>query len=155
MKDLDGAATAAVWAPLDECLAVLEAVDRYPTWYPQVVRDVEVLERDPRGQPSRVRTKLHVSRGPVVKDFDLILVVAVESNAVKLTRPPDNPSPQQFDVAWQLRDGGETTIELHLHAKLNVRRFMPLGGVGNALAQGFVAAAKSAIESQRADRRTE
>ena len=138
-------------APVEECLAVLEAVDRYPAWCPEMVRDVEVLERDPRGQPSRVRTKLHVSRGPLVKNFDLILVVVVEPpDAVKLTRPADTPSPQQFDVAWRLRDGGQTTIELRLHAKLNVPRFMPLGGVGNALAEGFVAAAASAIASQRA-----
>jgi hypothetical protein len=68
MKELDGTAMAAVPAPVEECLAVLEAVDRYPAWYPEVVRD----------------------------------------------------------------------------------RFMPLGGVGNAVAERFVAAAASAIASQRA-----
>jgi Polyketide cyclase / dehydrase and lipid transport len=69
MKKLHGTATEVVAAPLDQCLALLEAVDRYPTWYPEVVRDVEVLDRDPSGQPTRARTKLHVSRGPLVKDF--------------------------------------------------------------------------------------
>jgi len=130
---------------------LLEAIDRYPDWYPQVARDVEVLERDSRGHPSRVRTKLHVSRGPVVKDFDLVLAVVVERpETVKLTRAADDPSPQQFEVAWRLRDEGQTRIELVLHAKLRVPRFMPLGGIGNAMAQGFVAAAARELDSQRA-----
>ena len=56
MKDLHGSATTAIEATPEHCIAVLAAVDRYPTWYPDVVRDVEVLERDDAGMPRRART---------------------------------------------------------------------------------------------------
>jgi ribosome-associated toxin RatA of RatAB toxin-antitoxin module len=148
MKKLHGTATEVVAAPLDECLALLEAVDRYPSWYPEVVRDVEVLDRDPSGQPTRVRTKLHVSRGPLVKDFDLILAVVIEPPAtVKLTRPTNDPSEQELDVTWCLQDGEGTRIELYLDANLRVPRFLPVSGIGDSMAQGFVAAARRALDS--------
>jgi hypothetical protein len=102
MKELHGRATGIVAAPLDECLALLEAVDRYPAGYPEVVRDVEVLNRDPSGRPTRARTKVHVSRGPLVKDFDLVLAIVGEPPAtVKLTRPTHDPSQQRLDVTWR------------------------------------------------------
>ena len=150
MKKIHGAATEVVAAPLDECLALLEAVDGYPTWYPEVVRNVEVLDRDPSGQPTRARTKLHVSRGPLVKDFDLILAIVIEPPAtVKLTRPANDPSQQQFDVTWRLQDGDGTRIELYLDANLRVPRFLPVGGIGNSMAKSFIAAARRALASQR------
>lgn len=142
MKELQGRATALVAAPLDECLALLAAVDRYPAWYPEVVQDVEVLERGPDGGPTRVRTKLHVARGAVVKDFDLVMAVAVQPpGSVDLTRVGDHGSDQRFDVSWRLREEQRTRIDLDLRAALNVPRFLPLGGIGDSIAQGFVAAA--------------
>jgi ribosome-associated toxin RatA of RatAB toxin-antitoxin module len=150
MKKLHGTATEVVAAPLDQCLALLEAVDRYPTWYPEVVRDVEVLDRDPSGQPTRARTKLHVSRGPLVKDFDLILAIVVEPPAtVRLSRPTNEPCQQQFGVVWRLQEGEDgTRIELSLDADLRVPRFLPVGGIGNSMAKGFVAAARRALASR-------
>jgi hypothetical protein len=146
MKKLHGAATEVVAAPLDECLALLKAVDRYPTWYPEVVRKVDVIDRDPSGEPTRARTKLHVSRGPLVKDFDLILAIVTEPPAtVKLTRPTSDPSEQQFGVTWRLHDGDGTRIELNLEANLAVPRFLPVRGIGNSMAKGFVAAARKAL----------
>jgi Polyketide cyclase / dehydrase and lipid transport len=146
MKQLHGTATQVVAAPLDECLALLKAVDRYPAWYPEVVREVEILDRDPSGQPTRARTKLHVSRGPLVRDFDLILAIVIELPAtVKLTMPTTDPSQQQFGVMWRLQDGEGTRIELYLDANLRVRRFLPVGGIGNSMAKGFVAAACRAL----------
>ena len=145
MKQLHGTATEVVAAPLDECLALLEAVDRYPDWYPEVVREVEVLDRDPSGQPTRARTKLHVSR-PLVKDFDLVLAIVVEPPAtVKLTRPTNDSSQQQLDVTWRLQDRDGTRIELYLNANLRVPRLLPLGGIGTSMAKGFVAAASRAL----------
>jgi ribosome-associated toxin RatA of RatAB toxin-antitoxin module len=150
MKKLHGTATEVVAAPLDECLALLKAVDRYPTWYPEVVREVEVLDRDPSGQPTRARTKLHVSRGPLVKDFDLILAIVIEPPAtVKLTMPTNDPSQQQFGVTWRLQDDEGTHIELYLDAILRVPRFLPVGGIGNSMAKGFVAAARRALAPER------
>lgn len=136
-------------APFGHCLAVLEAVDRYPAWYPEMVREVEVLERSPAGQPTRVRAKLHVQYGPVVKDFDLVLAVTVQPpGIVKLSKVTAEPSEQRFDVIWHLQDGVATQIELDLHANLSVPRFVPLGGIGNAIAEGFVTAADRAVMAE-------
>jgi ribosome-associated toxin RatA of RatAB toxin-antitoxin module len=143
MKELRGAAATLVPAPLAQCLALVEAVDGYPVWYPEVVRAVDVLERDARGLPSRAQTKLHVSAGPMTKDFDLLMAVTVEPPAtVKLTKVGGNA---KFDVIWRLTDGENTRIELQLDANLDVPRFVPLGDVGDSVAQGFVSAASAEL----------
>lgn len=143
MKELRGSAATLVPAPLAQCLALVEAVDGYPAWYPEVVRAVDVLERDARGLPSRAQTKLHVSAGPMTKDFDLLMAVTVEPPAtVKLTKVGGNA---KFDVTWRLTDGENTRIELQLDANLDVPRFVPLGDVGNSVAQGFVSAASAEL----------
>ncbi|MBV9005239.1 MAG: hypothetical protein JO181_11320, partial [Solirubrobacterales bacterium] len=93
MKELHGTASAVVPAAQDRCMELLEAVDRYPEWHPDVVKSVEVLERDAGGQPSKVRAKLRVERPPVAKDFDLVMAVAIDPpGAVDLTRVQDDPS---------------------------------------------------------------
>ena len=146
MAQLRGTATDVVAAPLAECFAFVQAVDRYPSWHPDVVREVEVLVRDAEGRPQRVRTKLHVARGPLVKDFDLIMAVIAEPpESLKLARVSDHPSAQSFDVAWRLRKGSETQMAVDLSANLNVPRFLPLGDIGNSMAEGFVQAAKDAL----------
>jgi ribosome-associated toxin RatA of RatAB toxin-antitoxin module len=143
MKELRGSAATLVPAPLAQCLALVEAVDGYPAWYPEVVRAVDVLERDARGLPSRAQTKLHVSAGPMTKDFDLLMAVTVEPPAtVKLTKVGGDA---KFDVIWRLTDGENTRIELQLDANLEVPRFVPLGDVGNSVAQGFVSAVSAEL----------
>jgi hypothetical protein len=143
MKELRGAATAMVPAPLAQCLALVQAVDRYPDWYPEVVRAVEVLERDADGVPSRAQTKLHLSVGPVTKDFDLLMAVTVEPPAtVKLAKAG---GAAKFEVIWHLTEGENTRIALELDASLDVPRFLPLGDVGNSVAQGFVSAASAEL----------
>ena len=134
---------ALVPAPLAQCVALVEAVDGYPVWYPEVVRGVEVLDRDARGVPTRAQTKLHLSVGPVTKDFDLLMAVTVEPPAtVKLAKVGGDA---QFDVIWRLTEGENTRIELELKAGLDIPRFLPLGDVGNSAAQGFVAAASAEL----------
>jgi ribosome-associated toxin RatA of RatAB toxin-antitoxin module len=142
MKELHGSAHAAVDAPVDKCVALLEAVDRYPEWHPDVVHEVEVLARND-GHPTRVRAKLHVARGPLVKDFNLVMSVASDgARQVRLTKVQDAQSgPEQFEVTWLVEDTGPTLIRLDLSASLDVPRFLPVGGVGDGLAEGFVAAA--------------
>ena len=101
------------------------------------------LERDARGLPSRVRTELHLSVGPLTKDFDVLMAVTVEPPAtVKLAKVGGNA---KFDVIWRLNEGENTRIELELDASLDVPRFLPLGDVGNSVAQGFVAAASAEL----------
>ncbi len=147
MKDLHGTASAVVAAPLDRCRELLEAVDRYPTWYPEAVRDVEVLERDPTGRPRKVRAKLHLARGPLVKDFDLVLAVVSEPpGTIRLTRIADAGA-SKFAVTWRFREEQGTRVDLDLAASMSVPRFIPVGGIGDAIAGGFIDAATRTLES--------
>jgi hypothetical protein len=93
-----------------------------------------------------------VSYGPLVKDFNLLLAIRVERpGTVQLTRIPHAPSDQEaFQVTWRLEDRGETGIRLDLAANLSVPRLVPLGGVGDAMAAGFVRAATRALDPRRA-----
>jgi hypothetical protein len=127
----------------------VSAVDRYPSWYPETVRDAEVMVRDAEGRPSGVRTTVHVAVGPLVRDFELLLEVRVrEGHEVRLSRIPNEPTdPERFEVVWRVgADGPPTRLELELAATLDVPRLVPVGGVGDRLAQGFVDAAKRELE---------
>ena len=123
-------------------------MDGYPTWFPEMVRDVEVLQRDASDQPTRAQTKLHVARGPLVHDFDLLMAIAVEPpGTVKLSKVTNDRSPSRFDVTWSLQAAESTRIELNLSATLSVSERVPVGDIGNAIAEQFVAAASRALAS--------
>jgi ribosome-associated toxin RatA of RatAB toxin-antitoxin module len=145
MKELHGTATQSVNAPIDRCYALLVAVEDYPRWHPDVVRSAEVLERRPDGNPARAHADLHVAVGPLTKDFNLTLMIQLAPPAsVTLTRVPHDSSDQErFRVSWTLAaaPGGGTEISLALDANLSVPRLVPLGGIGDGLADGFVASA--------------
>ena len=131
-------------------MALFEDIDRYPTWHPDVVKEAEVLERDAQGHPTKAHCKLHVERGPMTRDFDLMMAVTVDpAGTVKLSRIPHQPSDgERFNVTWTVAGGNpSTTIQLDLLADLNVPRFIPLGGVGDEIAQGMVNAATRALAS--------
>jgi Polyketide cyclase / dehydrase and lipid transport len=150
MRDLHGTAETTVAASVEKCVAFLAAVDRYPDWYPEVVKDVSVLEHEPDGRPCLVRTKLHVKRGPVAHDFELVMAVDVQApGTVALAKR--GGSEQQFDITWHARGGKETRLEVELSAALKVPRVLPLGDVGNALASGFVEAASRQLASDEAE----
>ncbi|HEY1509556.1 MAG TPA: SRPBCC family protein [Solirubrobacteraceae bacterium] len=150
MKELHGTSSASVNAPPERCIALFEAVGDYPSWHPEVVREVEVLDQHEAGHPSRVQTKLHVARGPLVKDFDLLMSVGSDGKReVKLTKvhTPDSGS-EVFEVTWRVLEAGAgTRISLDLVASLDVPRFLPVGGVGDGMAEGFVAAAVKQLSS--------
>jgi ribosome-associated toxin RatA of RatAB toxin-antitoxin module len=130
-----------------QCFALVEAVDDYPLWYPDGVRTVDVLERDAHGVPSRLRTRLRVSVGPLTKDFDLLMAVMVEPpTTVKLVKVDGTA---KFDVIWRLHDGQHTRVEVKLDATVDVPRLLPLKGVGNSLAEGFVSAASVELARRR------
>jgi ribosome-associated toxin RatA of RatAB toxin-antitoxin module len=143
VKRLQGSGEVEVSAAPPQCFALLEAVEHYPDWYPEVVRRVEVLERDGDGTASRAHATLHAAVGPLVKDFDLLLAVAAEPlTAVTLTRiPHGRADEEEFRVRWRVLAGPRTRIELRLDANLSVPRLAPVGGLGDSLAKGFVAAA--------------
>ena len=60
MKHLTGTAQAGVGVPIEECLTFLASLEAYPSWYPDVVREVEVVESGKDGLPLRAETKLHL-----------------------------------------------------------------------------------------------
>lgn len=146
MREFHGEAAGVVAAPVEDCFALLAAIDGYPDWCPDIVRDVEVFDRGANGQPSRVRMKMHIARGALVREFDLFLAVVIEPpGSVKLTRVTDHPTNQEFNATWRLRRAGSTRVALELDARLRVPSYVPAGGVGDAIAEGFVTAACRAL----------
>jgi ribosome-associated toxin RatA of RatAB toxin-antitoxin module len=151
VKEVVGAASAAVSAPIEDCFALLMAVDRYPSWYPEAVREVEVVQRGADGDPAMVRARLHASIGPVAREFHLLLVVeASRPQTVRLRRVPHDPSDRErFEVTWRLEQAAGTRIRVQLAANLSVPRLLPVGGIGDAMANGFVSAAARAVGGDR------
>jgi ribosome-associated toxin RatA of RatAB toxin-antitoxin module len=144
MKELRGSATAAVRATPEQCIAVIAAVDRYPTWYPDVIREVEVLERDAQGLARRARTRVHLAVGPLANDYRFEITVAVQPSAVLLSRVPNPGSdPERLEIHWQVR---RRQLGVDLMARLDVPRFLPIGGAGDSVAQGFVEAARRVLD---------
>ncbi len=151
MKHLHGSAQAAVDLPIEGCFALLAALEDYPSWYRDVVRQVEVVESGDDGLPLRAETKLHLAHGPVSRDLDLLLAVRVRRpSLVELTHVPRGPSSgASFDATWRLEDQAGTRLELELDATMPLPRLVPLGGVGNAFAAGFMRAAVARLQSGR------
>jgi ribosome-associated toxin RatA of RatAB toxin-antitoxin module len=148
MKELRGSAEMTVAATPEACFALVEAVDRYPSWLGEEIREVDVLSADSDGKPSRVRTLLHVSVGPLVRDFDLAMDVNFEAlKEVSLSRVRQKDSDtSRFDVVWHVGAGPPTSLAIELAATLDVPRLVPLGGVGDQMAQRFVEAANRELE---------
>jgi hypothetical protein len=151
VKELTGSASAATDAAPPDCLSLLEEIDRYPAWAPDIVKEAEVLERDADGHPLKARTKLHVERGPLTRDFNLLFDVKVDTaGTIALSRIPHEASDKErFDVTWRVHGGHSARIELNLVANLDVPRFIPLGGVGDAMAGDLVSAARRALSRSR------
>ena len=149
MKELTGSASATTPAVPQQAIALLENIDGYPTWCGDVVQEAEVLERDAEGHPTQARTRLHVERGPLTRDFNLVMSVRVEpAGTIKLSRIPHEPSDaERFDVTWRVDGPPGTRIQLDLAANLNVPRLVPLGGVGDSLAQDLLSAATRELAS--------
>ncbi len=147
MKHLHGEARAAVRVPVGDCFAFLAALDAYPSWHADVVRDVQVVEADGDGIPLKAETKLHLAWGPVSRDIDLLLGVDVEEPSLVQLRhiPRGRSSGASFDATWRLEDGAETRLALELDATMPVPRLVPLTGVGNAFADGFMKAAVAGL----------
>jgi hypothetical protein len=149
VKELTGSGSVTTSASPADCMTLLEDIDRYPTWAPDIVKEAEVLERDAAGHPVKARTKLHVERGPLTRDFDLVLDVSIDpAGTIALRRIPHQPTDEErFDVTWRVDGAQGTRIALDLAANLDVPRFIPLGDVGDAMAQQLVSAATRALQS--------
>jgi hypothetical protein len=153
MKDLSATAGSTVAATPEQCVAFLAAVDGYPRWYPQVIPEVLVLERGADGIPTRARTRVHLAAGPLVREFQLVMAIAVQPlRQVTLTRVGHHAADDElFEVTWVISPSAATRIELKLAARLDVPRLVPVGAIGQSAAQGFVAAATRALEESSAN----
>ena len=144
MKELRGSAWTAISVPPEECITLLAAVDRYPSWYPDVIRKVDVLTRDEAGVPRQARTSVHLSVGPLAGDFEFEVAVQTEPSGVVLARVPDHGSDQErLEVRWRVTPG---ELGVELVARLDVPRLLPIGGAGDSVAQGFVEAARRVLD---------
>lgn len=145
MKELHARAQAAVTASVDECLQLLRAVEGYPQWYPSGVKQAAVLERDAAGVPTKVRTTLHVATGPFVKDFSLTMAMTEPApGTIRLARQGHGAGDnERFEVTWIVSGSpsGGATVALSFDANLSVPRFLPVNGVGEGIANGFINAA--------------
>ncbi len=149
MKDLHGEASRTVGASVQQCLALLEDVAAYPSWYPDVVRGIEVLEEDGAGAVIRARAKLHAAAGPISRDLSVVLGVVRAPDRVTLSRVAhERTDRERFSVDWRVAPAStdRARIDLALDASLDVPRLVPLGGIGDAMAGGFVDAAARALE---------
>lgn len=149
MKDLHGEASRTVNAPAERCLELLEDVAGYTSWYPEVVRHIEVLDHDDDGRASRARATIHAAAGPIARDLDIVLRVEHRPGRVTLSRIANERSdPERFIVAWRVdqAEADRSRIHLGLEATLDVPRLVPLGGIGDTMANGFAAAAARAVE---------
>jgi ribosome-associated toxin RatA of RatAB toxin-antitoxin module len=148
-REFHGESAQVVAAPQEVCLALVAAVDRYPDWCPDVIREVDVLDRATDGQPSSVRMTMHIARAGLVREFNLFLAVVVEPpGSVRLTRVTDHPTNQQFSATWTLRPAASTRVALELDAKLRVPWYIRAGGIGDAIAEAFVSAANRRLAAQ-------
>lgn len=148
MKELEGSAATTIAAEPSACFELVAAVEGYPSWIGDAIREVEVLESDSDGRATRIRTAVHVAVGPLTRDFDLVMDVNYsDRDAVSLSRVPHEPSDaERFEVVWRVADGPPSRLAIELTATLEVPRLVPLGGVGDRLAQEFVDAAKRELE---------
>jgi ribosome-associated toxin RatA of RatAB toxin-antitoxin module len=146
MKELRGMASSAVDAPAEQCIALVADVEHYRSWHSDVVREVEVLERDEQGAVTKARTKLRVAIGGLGRDFELTLATsAPRPGTVKLTRlPHDAADREELEMLWEVQEG---RIQLRMEARLDVPRLLPTGGLGDVIARGFVEDAARALQS--------
>jgi hypothetical protein len=149
MKRLSGHAKGISRASGAAAAQLLRTVDQYPSWHPEVVRRVAVLERDAAGHPRMLEATLRVPVGPISLDVDLALALETDHpDRVTLRRLPNDPDDRETFLAdWRLESRGpeETEIRLDVVGDLDVPRLVPIGDVGDRLAKGFVQAAAAAL----------
>jgi ribosome-associated toxin RatA of RatAB toxin-antitoxin module len=147
MKQLSASASAQTSASRERCFALVCGIESYPSWYPDAVTAAEVTERDSDGLPTHASVNLHVAHGVLVRDFKLD--VAVETRrleSVEMARVPHRPDDrEEFAVGWALTGDGPTQIHVRMRANLSIPGFLPVGGIAESVANGFLNAALNAL----------
>lgn len=150
MKELSATATGLTTTPIERCYAHLLDVERYPDWYHDGARRVEVLERGPDGVPTRIDALLAAVAGPLRKEFPVRLAVEpTRPTRIALARVPDERGDHEsLTITWLLRDLGAdgTELTIELSARLDVPMFLPIDPVAREVANGFLQAALASFQ---------
>ena len=145
MRELTASATGFSEKPIDHCYWKLLDVERYPQWYPDGVKRVEVLERGADGVPTKLDAVLAAVAGPLRKQFDVRLAVEPEyPTLIALARVADERGDHELlTITWLLRDLADsgTEVNIELGARLEVPLFLPIDPVAREVANGFLQAA--------------
>lgn len=145
MRDLSATAQGETGTPQHRCYERLADIESYPSWYPAGVKQVVVLDRGPDGEPTTVKATLALAQGPIQRDFTVHFAVARQPwSRIELRRLPKSADDQeQIVITWQLTApaADRTTLEIALDAKLDLPRFLPVGGTAGSIATGFMDAA--------------
>jgi ribosome-associated toxin RatA of RatAB toxin-antitoxin module len=145
MKELTATATGVAATPIERCYEQLLDVERYPQWYPDGAKRVEVIERDDEGVAAKVDAVLAAVAGPLRREFPVRLAVQRERpTRIALARVADDRGDHEaLTIAWLLRSLGdsETEITVELGAVLDVPMFLPIDPVAREVANGFLQAA--------------
>ena len=147
MKQLQGTASAEIELPVADCFALLAAIDRYPAWF-EVVREVEILDREPDGRPRLARVEIHVPQSPFGTDFELLVEIQAEPpEAMQFTKLPAGPADRdRLEITWRMRENGWTEIEFEFDAAVSfVPGYLPVGGGGDVIAEVILDAATAAF----------
>jgi len=149
MKELSASASGTAQASIEACYERLLDVSSYPQWYPDGVKQVEVLERDADGTPTMIDAVLNAVAGPIRKQFDVRLAVEpTRPSRVALARVSDDRGDHEMlTITWLLRESGagQTEITVEMGARLDVPMFLPIDPVAREVANGFLQAALAAV----------
>jgi ribosome-associated toxin RatA of RatAB toxin-antitoxin module len=145
MKDIQATATGVSQTPIDQCFALLREIEKYPDWYPDGAKSVDVLERDADGAALKVDAVLAAVAGPLRKSFDVRLTVLAERpTRIALARVADDRGDHEaLTIAWSLRElsPAETEVTVEMVARLDLPPFLPIDPVAREAANGFLQAA--------------
>ena len=101
MKAIDGRASATVRAPPADGFPLLAAVDRYPEWNGDLVREVTVPERGDAQRPVAAQLAIHLAFGG---HFSVrVSVRADPERAIRLARMP--PTDRRTGPRWKSTEG--------------------------------------------------
>jgi len=147
LKQLQGSAIAGTELPVEDCFALLAAIDRYPAWF-EMVREVEILDREPDGRPRLARVEIYVPQSPFGTDFSFMVAVEADRPAkMRFTKLPDGPADEdRIELTWRIRENGRTEIEFEFDAAVSfVPGYLPVGSAGDVIAEIILDAATSAF----------
>ena len=89
-----------------------------PGLVPDIVREVEVLDRAPKSAEHGADEDARRPRGARQGVQPVVAIVVEPPGTVKLTRVTDHPTNQEFNATWELRPAGSTRVALQIDAKL-------------------------------------